>query len=393
MSDFRRACVIHQPLFFKNDIYHANLLYTRWNTHRTKRIYSRRLGISYEETIHARDRHSITHLNNKHIYRKKLSNFCIRCSHNPRVSKTQEIRFDQAKRRIFHKKEHNPLNLIRHKLATAQRYWFMFSDSQFVLKPIKHLLYNHGLHHRNYKFWTPFFGRSGKRITTTTLDDTSSPNINYTVAPYNPIPNMFIPHKYRNIIPKEPLYTEEGVYIVPGSREWFTYMYNLHINLSPPLTKAQRREKNKLERIRLDKKEASFHGSSFNRYPTRKHLAFTLTRINERFHEEMMDYTNQYLASDDEKIKSDIYKIMSDFTIRFIKGSKGRVSDVKRACYLPPGATVDTSDDAKELELRPKKRRLSSNTNLYPLIDNTERFKRRRFYPAVMDDSTGAELY
>ncbi|CAG8780772.1 7092_t:CDS:1, partial [Rhizophagus irregularis] len=55
---------------------------------------------------------------------------------------------------------------------------------------------------------------------TTTINDTppSSPLITYTVAPYNPTPNMFIPHKYRNIIPKEPLYTEEGVYIVPGSR-------------------------------------------------------------------------------------------------------------------------------------------------------------------------------
>ncbi|PKK69921.1 hypothetical protein RhiirC2_780387 [Rhizophagus irregularis] len=72
-----------------------------------------------------------------------------------------------------------------------------------------------------------------------------------------------------------------------------------------------------------------------------------------------MDYTNQYLASDDEKIKSHVYKIMSDFTTSIINGSKER-------------ATEDTSDDAKELELRPKKRRISSHTNLYPLIDNTD---------------------
>ncbi|CAB5361083.1 unnamed protein product [Rhizophagus irregularis] len=159
MSDFRRACVLHQPLFFKNDvfthinkakkalnidpttpslnpkIYHANLLYTRWNTHRTKRIYSRRLGISFEETIHARDRYSIEHLNNKHIYRKRLSNLCIRRSHNPRVSKVQEIRFERAKRRIFHKKEHNPLDLRQHKLTTAQRYQFMFQNHNLFLNP------------------------------------------------------------------------------------------------------------------------------------------------------------------------------------------------------------------------------------------------------------------
>ncbi|POG57580.1 hypothetical protein GLOIN_2v1791632 [Rhizophagus irregularis DAOM 181602=DAOM 197198] len=120
MSDFRRACVLHQPAFFKNDVfthiknpkkelniditdpsitpkvYHANLLYTHWNTHRTKRIYSRRSGISYEKTIHAHDRYSINHLNNKHIYRKRLSNFSFRRSHNPRVSKAQEIRFESS---------------------------------------------------------------------------------------------------------------------------------------------------------------------------------------------------------------------------------------------------------------------------------------------------------
>ncbi|UZO13027.1 uncharacterized protein OCT59_004533 [Rhizophagus irregularis] len=159
MSDFRRACVLHQPSFFKNDvfihiknvktelnvdstnpslkpkIFHANLLYTHWNRHRTKRIYSRRLEISYEETIYARDRHSITHLNNKHIYRKKLCNLSIRRSHNPRVSKAQETHFDRAKRRIFNKKEHNRMDLIQHKYAMAQRYRFLFSETQLQPRP------------------------------------------------------------------------------------------------------------------------------------------------------------------------------------------------------------------------------------------------------------------
>ncbi|CAB4492127.1 unnamed protein product [Rhizophagus irregularis] len=330
MSDFRRACVLHQPAFFKNDVfthiknpkkelniditdpsitpkaYHANLLYTHWNTHRTKRIYSQRSGISYEETIHARDRYSINHLNNKHIYRKRLNNFSFRRSHNPRVSKAQKIRFDQAKRRIFHMKEHNPLDHQQHRFAIAQRY-----------------------------------------------------------------------------------------------QEWFTYMYNLHINLPPPLTKAQRHalrlENERIEVIRKTKEDAILHGTSFNRVNRRIHLAFMLTLVSERVYYEMTDYTNDYLASDDDKIKSDIYEKMTKFTASVIKGAKARVLDSKLACggcsFFPPGVTADTSDDAKELELRPKKRIISSHTNLYPLIDNTDRFKRRRFSPAVMDDSTGAELY
>ncbi|CAB4384028.1 unnamed protein product [Rhizophagus irregularis] len=396
MSDFRRACVLHQPLFFKNDvfthinkakkalnidpttpslnpkIYHANLLYTRWNTHRTKRIYSRRLGISFEETIHARDRYSIEHLNNKHIYRKRLSNLCIRRSHNPRVSKVQEIRFERAKR-------------------------LYVSESQFVLKPIKHLLYNHGLRYRNYKFWTPFFGCPGKRITTTIVEDTSSPVIIRIVASYNPIPNVFIPHKYRNIIPKEPLYTEEGVYIVPGSREWFTYMYNLHINLPPPLTKPQhcalRLKNERIEHIRKNKEDAILMGTSYTHVTKRKHMVFTLTRISERFNDEMTDLTKDYLASDDEITKSHIYRIISNHTIDYMAAATRRVANSKRLCSVRPEQTGDTSDDTKTLELRPKKRRISSYTNLYPLIDNTDRFKRRRFSPAIMDDSTGAELH
>ncbi|PKC00046.1 hypothetical protein RhiirA5_428774 [Rhizophagus irregularis] len=420
MSDFRRACVLHQSLFFKNDvfthikhpkktlntdlttpsvnpkIYHANLLHTRWHSHRAKRIYSQRLGISYEETIYARDRYSIQHLNNKHIYRKKLTNFCIRRSHNPRVSKAQEIRFDRAKRRIFHKKEHNPLDLRQHKLATAQRYRFMFSESQFVLKPIKHLLYNQGLHHRNYKFWTPFFGRPGKSTKTTIPDDTPSPVIIRTVAPYNPIPNMFIPRKYRNIIPKEPLYTEEGVYIVPGSREWFTYMYNLHKNLPPPLTKAQRRalrlENERIEDIRKTNEDAILHGTSFNRVKKRNYIAFMLTNFSELFHYEMEGFIIQYLASEDKQNKTHIYKLMSDYTISTFNGPTRRSIYARRFKNYPPGASEDTSDDAKEREIRPKKRRISSHTNLYPLIDNTDRFKRRRSSPAIMDDSTGVEL-
>ncbi|CAB4396471.1 unnamed protein product [Rhizophagus irregularis] len=209
---------------------------------------------------------------------------------------------------------------------------------------------------------------------------------------------MFIPHKYRNIIPKEPLYTEEGVYIIPGSREWFTYMYNLHINLPPPLTKAQRctlrRENERIKNIRKTKEDAILHGTSFNRISRRIYMKYTLTSISERVYYEMMDYTNQYLASDDEETKSHIYKLMSNFTTSIFNGSQKRIRDIKKQPHLfSPGVAVDTSDDAKELELRPKKRRIFSHTNLYPLIDNKVQFKRRRFFPAIMDDSTEAELY
>lgn len=53
-----------------------------------------------------------------------------------------------------------------------------------------------------------------------------------TALPYNPIPNIFVPHKYRNIIPPDPIYDQNDSFIVPGSREWFTYMYKLEKRLA-----------------------------------------------------------------------------------------------------------------------------------------------------------------
>ncbi|POG64090.1 hypothetical protein GLOIN_2v1845549 [Rhizophagus irregularis DAOM 181602=DAOM 197198] len=43
---------------------------------------------------------------------------------------------------------------------------------------------------------------------------------------------MFIPHKYRNIIPKDPIYDEKSSFIVPGSWEWFTFMYKMEIQMA-----------------------------------------------------------------------------------------------------------------------------------------------------------------
>ncbi|CAB4396612.1 unnamed protein product [Rhizophagus irregularis] len=143
MSDFRRACIIHQPQFFKNDVYkniktrndklktkypptsvnnkrfHANLLFNQWNKNEKKTIISRRLEISYEQTIYARVDNGTRRTLNKHI------------------------------------KEHNPQNRRRHRLITSQRFRFLYTASQSINKPIKHLQYTHGWDLSKYKFRTP----------------------------------------------------------------------------------------------------------------------------------------------------------------------------------------------------------------------------------------------
>ncbi|PKB94283.1 hypothetical protein RhiirA5_439146 [Rhizophagus irregularis] len=144
MSDFRRACVIHQPLFFKNDAYknikprkiklnapprirninhktyHANLLYDRWRKNEKNIVISCRLEISFEQTLHARMDNNTRKTFNKHMYKKKLSNFSLCRSENTHVNKAQKVRFERTKRRIFNSKEHNPYNQKHHRLITAQ---------------------------------------------------------------------------------------------------------------------------------------------------------------------------------------------------------------------------------------------------------------------------------
>ncbi|PKC50539.1 hypothetical protein RhiirA1_486057, partial [Rhizophagus irregularis] len=68
-----------------------------------------------------------------------------------------------------------------------------------------------------------------------TFTNKYSPEVYHTVAPYRPYPDMFIPYKHRNIIPKDPIYDNTGNFIIPGSREWFTYMHNLHRSGTIPI--------------------------------------------------------------------------------------------------------------------------------------------------------------
>ncbi|PKY61083.1 hypothetical protein RhiirA4_431578 [Rhizophagus irregularis] len=246
MSHNRRACVTHQSQFFRAEFTkrsknrasdnmgiantkasHANLIYDRWKAGTKKVITSNRLGISYDSTIHARDIKSVLVYGNKHMYRKRLSNFHLKQSKYTAVQKKQAARYNRACKRVFKTKAPNPPDLYRHRLRTAQRYRFLFLNSQYVNKPVKHLTYNHGLVSDNYGFRTPHYYKIPSYVTSRADGRaiakrraplfTSAPAIGQPwVSEYESHPDMFIPDKYRDIIPKYPLYTNKGEYIVPG---------------------------------------------------------------------------------------------------------------------------------------------------------------------------------
>ncbi|PKB98698.1 hypothetical protein RhiirA5_430949 [Rhizophagus irregularis] len=406
MSHCRRACVMHQPSFFRNDTFnnvrkqghqaitsttivpannkgsHANLLHDRWNCQKKKAIISQRLGISYKESYLARTKGSVIHHANKHMYRKRLDTFSITRSKNIKTAKRQEIRFRRACRRTFHAKEHNRLDTMRHRLITAQRYRFLFLPSQYIYKPIKHLQYTHGIDYPDYGFKIPY-----------NQDAFNIPI--HMVEPYNPTPSGFFPSKYKDIIPKEPIYTATGDFIIPGSCEWFTHMYRLDCarKAAPPSPVLSLDEcRNLLQKeadrigdsiIEKEKQRSALHGT------TVKHFAPSL----------------YHRAEDNSKFQLRLHQEMTAFNDTFNLGKRIAVvtPETKDELYVPyqyGGFYIDnpsqedskcvTSDDSKEIERRPYKRLTTSQFAPLPVNNHIDRLKRRRNIPADTVDSSEA---
>ncbi|EXX56844.1 hypothetical protein RirG_212550 [Rhizophagus irregularis DAOM 197198w] len=263
MSHDRCACINHQQNLAKHHFYknikpknnilkkqtnedfinnkssHANLLYHRWLSSQPKHHYSKRTGVSYISSIHARDANSILKLGSKHMYRKVFSNFQRIFSPNLCTQQKQEKRFTRACRHVLGKAIGDDHQAI---LATARKHKFIFLKNQYIKFPIRHLVYKKSFIEPNpedYPFLVPFYAKrhlnenkTWKNINTLSkhlnppTPSKITPKPPDVTEPFNPIPNMFIPKKYRDIIPKDPIYVN-NCFITPGSREWFTYMYNL----------------------------------------------------------------------------------------------------------------------------------------------------------------------
>ncbi|PKC58942.1 hypothetical protein RhiirA1_540776 [Rhizophagus irregularis] len=422
MSKHRRACVSHQRQFFSEKLFHkpkdsvsipdgivnskalhANLIYDRWKNRTKKSVFSNRLGISYQEAIHARDVQSVLEYGNKHMYRKRLTDFQLKQSNCLKVKEKQETRFLRACRRVFKTKEQNIPDPNRHRLRTAQRYRFLFLKSQYINKPVKHLQYNHGLVSEDYGFSTPHYykttnhadSRAGRPIIRgyNHLTPEISP---YSTQPwvreYDPYPDMFIPYKYRDIIPKDPLYTDTGDYIRPGSRLWFTYMCNLHRRISSATTSQERkyllqseqeRERETRELLQKEqaiKAEARYYGTSVHTLSRRRHASKMLTGKTRHFHERMNYLTTTPLKGNDVIRHAELNAEMESFELYYNSGvnfnerSKQATRKIRKEKEKKKEIT---SDDTKELEHRPKKRNTALVANNFFHTDE-DRHKRNR---------------
>ncbi|RGB28152.1 hypothetical protein C1646_768161 [Rhizophagus diaphanus] len=95
-----------------------------------------------------------------------------------------------------------------------------------------------------------------------------------TVLLYCPVPNIFIPLKYRDIIPPDPIYDNNGQFIIPESREWFTFMKCIidnidgevnrlrYIRLQQELKVEQKLGFYSGDESKMIEKEASYYGTS-----------------------------------------------------------------------------------------------------------------------------------
>ncbi|PKY53157.1 hypothetical protein RhiirA4_471209 [Rhizophagus irregularis] len=193
---------------------------------------------------------------------------------------------------------------------------------------------------------------------------------------------MFIPEKYRDIIPKDPIYVNNR-FIIPGSCEWFTYMYNLEKSI---------REQRDLE---YDK---WFHGETARiqqnmadnqaRWAHVKHFHVHKERIKS-----LTDSTNDFhnYISDHLKKKSEIKgpgpsrrRLNGNLKNFSKKHNLRHQSNFFDATYEP----LEVSDDTAILQLRPNKRDINNNRNGLSLhIDTPSKCSR----PAPTDESDSSE--
>ncbi|CAB4409315.1 unnamed protein product [Rhizophagus irregularis] len=155
-------------------------------------------------------------------------------------------------------------------------------------------------------------------------------------------------------------------------------MYNLHINLPPPLSQKAKRTRNRARALEADtirmnnqrREEAKLHGTSFNRINRRKIAVKSLTYITDHFDQRMKDLTKQYQNAYSEFIRKRYHQAMIDLCSELPDRTKRHRNNIRQNSTIPLGVPEDTSDATIELELRPKKRRLPFATNTYLLSQN-----------------------
>ncbi|PKY51596.1 hypothetical protein RhiirA4_424636 [Rhizophagus irregularis] len=380
------------------------------------------------------------------MYHKLLTNFQITRSPNPRTATKQKERFERSVRRVLTTENIKPgaTSSVSTKLAAAKKCGFLFLPSQKIMRRVHHLRYKN-VHSRptqkDYQFPIPQYYRVDKKCVALNTNNLSciidksevSTVADYdvtihSVPNYNPIPNMFIPVKYRDIIPPDLIYDDSGSFIIPGSREWFSFMYQLDLktrdervaiaedarmakiyaNLEAEskasdlrIQLIQEEHRNKLDAIhnaeekRLNA-DALYHGTSPKHVDFRQRSSSMITRWNDTFHNSMS--TPQQCPvppkrKGNKKKKQILKTEMDSFLINY---PNVLIPEHERRFNTRPVVMINgkpiplhpyTSDETKDLETRPLKR---VDTQLGNLRSPRSISKRSRLDTTLASDSEQA---
>ncbi|PKB97874.1 hypothetical protein RhiirA5_384354 [Rhizophagus irregularis] len=230
----------------------------------------------------------------------------------------------------------------------------------------------------DYPFLVPYFAMDSnhkKQIMTKLTQASSSTSPSAPPNNYNPIPDVFIPKKYHDIIPKDPIYVNNR-YVIPGSREWFTYMYNVDESYYPPESSTpcynakgkyvartpiyrsgvvenfvpshivEKFQLRRLEKLKEDAliKEAAYYGTTSKHYNARANTIKSITDASYYFHER----TPGYLAKRQQNHNFSFSNATLDKNHN--KALKKNNLRTQGAIRFPTHRYIDVLDDTAEVE-------------------------------------------
>ena len=382
MSRDRTACCSHQKVFFNNisstadksvstkpiipkpvsshnivnnKIEHANRTFAKWTGSLTKKIFSNRLGISYDTSIKAVSHRELFYSSDNipsPMYGKAFDNYQEKFSNSNSTKIRQTSRLNRLKNRVFRTNTTNPATNSRKKKSLMEKRHTLLRPNFRIVNTISHLRYkSNAIPKKNqYQYNIPFFSfskeckdemisyyKDSTRLLFCPPRETTQFQIHLNRNSFNiqnnpqlklPIP---IPRSSLNLenwvahppdvkirpeqlpfVPHYPLFSRSGdLYYPPGSQEW-----RRHIN---------RRLKKRLERTR----EREYNsGPTVIPVQTRSSIQSSNNNISEYFSNRKLERINE----------------LTLFSIEFHKGA---------ATILTPSTdSVIDPDNSKEARWR-----------------------------------------
>ncbi|PKK78997.1 hypothetical protein RhiirC2_769636 [Rhizophagus irregularis] len=300
------------------------------------------------------------------MYRKRFDNLRIQHTTDNKTSKRQKLRFERACRSVFNNRgarrdSHVSADNIENQLHRARQHRFLFLPSQHIYKPLQHLKYYKNSRPTDFRYYN--FPTLIKMIIPDKKKKKKKKLNNYLPPLYKPIPSddrntwheklgILIPNDLLPYVTEDPIYVSKnqeklkGKHHAPGSKVWFTAIkerkrsaeriveYANYITETTARAKLWGTSFNSIEHReeKLDKgKSDSISNKTKLDQPEQEFAQFKIEKSISKSTTQL-----ERLEQDFAQFKIDYFSVMNSSADHY--RYKGH-----------------TSDDTKELELRPRK--------------------------------------